>query len=159
MRLALALPALAALMLGAVTPSFAGPSENAFLAKLVGSWNGKGQLKGAENGPISCKVVFKAGSGGKVNYNGRCSVQDVGAQSFSGSLSYNDAKKIYEGRSMGGTAVGVKRGSSVVFTTKSNSIMGRSYSTMTVSASRITIDFSIIDTKGEKTTSHVTFSR
>jgi hypothetical protein len=37
--------------------------------------------------------------------------------------------------------------------------MGRSYSTMTVSASRITIDFSILDAKGEKTTSHVSFSK
>jgi hypothetical protein len=159
MRLALALPVLAALLIGAATPSFAGPSETAFLGKLVGTWNGKGTLKGAENGPISCKVVFKAASGGKVNYNGRCSVQDVGAQSFTGNLSYNDAKKVYEGRSLGGVAVGVKRGSSVVFTTKTNSLMGRSYSTMTVSASRITIDFSIVDTKGDKTTSHVTFSR
>jgi hypothetical protein len=155
-RLALALAALAAF----AAPVLGGPAETAFLTKLAGTWNGKGQLTGAQSGPIACKLVFKAASGGKVNYTGRCNVEDLGAQSFSGTLAYNDKKKAYEGRSSSFTIPGVKRGSSVVFTSKSNSLVGRTYSVMTVSASRITIDFSIVDAKGgEKTTSHITFTR
>jgi hypothetical protein len=149
--------ALTATML--ITPAFAGPTETAFLGKLVGTWTGKGQLTGQETGPIACKLVFKQGSGGKVSYSGRCNVQDVGAQSFSGTLSYNDRKKVYEGKSMGGTAQGVKKGSSIVFASKSSTLAGRATSSMTVSVSRIVIDFVIVEKDGDKTTSHVTFGK
>ena len=140
-------------------PAFAGPAETKFLQTIAGSWSGSGKLTGAQSGPINCKVVFKAANQ-KTSYQGRCNVPDIGAKSFSGGLTYNDAQKRYEIRSAGGSVPGVRRGNSLIFTTKSNSMGGTSYSTMTISASRMVIDFTIIDRKtNDKTTSRVTLSK
>ncbi|MEP7240537.1 MAG: hypothetical protein ABI697_06600 [Devosia sp.] len=141
----------------AIAPSYAGPNETAFLNRLAGTFSGNGRLSGGENGPISCKLVLKPNAG-KLNYTGRCTVQDLGGQGFSGSVTYNDATKHYEARSAAGTVIGVRRGSSLVFTTKSTRMGGSTYSTMSISPSRITIDFTLVR-QGEKTTSHVTFSK
>jgi hypothetical protein len=140
-------------------PAYAGPTETAFLAKIAGTWTGKGKLTGGETGPIACKLVFKA-SGAKLSYNGRCNVQDVGAQAFSGAISYNDKTKRYEARSGATTVPGTKSGSSLVFTTKAKTIVGNATSTMTVSSGRIVVDFSVVATRtGEKSASRITFSK
>jgi hypothetical protein len=142
-----------------VAPAFAGASEAAFLNRLAGTWSGKGRLTGAESGPISCKLNFKAGSS-RINYTGRCNVQDVGAQGFSGSIGYDDRAKHYIVYSANGSVIGVRRGNSIVFTTKTQTVSGSSYSTMTVSPSAISIDFTIVrSSSGEKTRSHINFSR
>lgn len=138
-------------------PVVAGPTEAAFLARLAGSWSGNGRLTGADTGPISCRLQL-ASSAGRINYLGRCNVQDLGGQGFSGGITYNDATHHYEIRSAAGLVVGVRRGNSIVFTTKSQSMGGSYYSTMTLSPSTITINFTLIRS-GEKTTSRVTFSR
>jgi len=149
----------AALLATSVAPAFAGPAEAAFLTRLAGSWTGKGRVTGGETGPVSCKLVFKA-SGPRINYTGRCSMQDMGAQGFSGSIGYDDATHRYLVRSAAGTIVGVRRGNSLVFTTKTQTIAGSTYSTMTVSPSSISIDFTIVQTSsGDKTRSHISFSR
>ena len=150
--------AAAAMLTFTAAPAFAGPAETAFLQKLTNTWSGKGQLKGAESGPINCKVVITAG-GKNAKFQGRCNIPDMAQQAFSGSISYNDKAKRYESRSTGGTVPGVRKGDRLVFTTSSKNISGTSRSVMTISPSSLVIDFSLTTKKGEKTTSRVTFSR
>lgn len=158
LRSVLAAAATATFVALAAAPAFAGPAETAFLQKLTASWTGHGKLSGAQSGPVACRIVTTAG-GQNLKYQGRCNIPDVAAQAFNGSISYNDRLKRYESRSLGGTVPGIRRGNSLVFTTKSNTMGGRSYSTMTLSPSSIVIDFSIIDRDGGKTTSRITFSK
>jgi hypothetical protein len=49
---------LAALIAFSAAPTYAGTTEDAFLSKLVGTWTGGGQLTGADNAAITCKLVF-----------------------------------------------------------------------------------------------------
>ncbi|HVY51360.1 MAG TPA: hypothetical protein VHA07_07325 [Devosia sp.] len=148
----------ATLIAAAAAPAFAGPAETAFLQKLTANWTGRGKLSGAQTGPVACRIVTSVG-GQTLKYQGRCNIPDVAAQAFNGSIAYNDRLKRYEARSVGGTVPGIRRGNSLIFTTKSSTMGGRSYSTMTMSPSAIIIDFSIIDGHGDKTTSRITFSR
>ena len=153
-----ALTAIAALLIATTAPAFAGPAETAFLQKLSNTWSGKGKLQGAESGPIACKIVFTAG-GKSTKYQGRCNIPDMAQQAFSGSLSYNDKAKRYEARSIGGTVPGVRKGDKLVFRSSNRSMGGTSTSTMTISPSSLVIDFALVDKKGGKTTSRITFSR
>ena len=139
-------------------PAFAGPTETAFLQKLSANWVGKGKLTGAQTGAIACRIVITAG-GKSAKFQGRCNIPDMAAQAFNGAISYNDAKKQYETRSVGGTVVGQKRGNSLVFTTTDRTMAGTSYSTMTISPSSLAVDFALVDKNGEKTTSHITFAK
>ena len=150
---------IAAVILAAspIAPAFAGPAEASFLSRLAGMWSGNGRMTGAQAGPISCKIAFQP-SGNRLNYTGRCNVQDFGGQGFNGSINYNDQTRRYEVRSMNGTVVGVRRGNSLVFTTKTQTMSGAAYSTMTLAPSSITISFSFIR-GGQKTTSHINFSK
>jgi hypothetical protein len=149
----------AILLATSVAPAFAGPAEAAFLTRLAGAWTGNGRVSGQQAGPVSCKLIFKA-NGPRINYTGRCSMQDLGAQSFSGSISYDDSTRHYLVSSASGSVVGVRRGSSLVFTTKSQTLAGSTYSTMTISPSSISIDFTIVQTStGDKTRSNITFAR
>ncbi|HEX4297179.1 MAG TPA: hypothetical protein VHZ56_04085 [Devosia sp.] len=148
----------AALVALTAAPVFAGPSESSFLSRLVGSWSGSGNLTGAEDGPVSCRIDFH-GSAGKVVYQGRCNIQDMGAQSFAGGITYDDASHRFLNRSSQGTITGIYRGGSLTFTTKAQSDRGRSYSVMTLSPSRISIDFTILDSSGDKTRAHISFSK
>ncbi len=153
-----ALTAIAALLIATAAPAFAGPAETAFLQKLSNTWSGKGKLQGAESGPIACKIVFTAG-GKSTKYQGRCNIPDMAQQAFSGSLSYNDKAKRYEARSIGGTVPGVRKGDKLVFRSSNRSMGGTSTSTMTISPSSLVVDFALVDKKGGKTTSRITFSR
>jgi hypothetical protein len=146
------------LIAGGAAPTLAGPAETAFLQKLTANWTGRGKLSGAQSGPVACRIVTTVG-GQSLKYQGRCNIPDVAAQAFNGSISYNDRAKRYEARSLGGTVPGIRHGNSLVFTTKSSRMGARSYSTMTMSPSRIVIDFSIIDRDGGKTTSTITFGK
>jgi hypothetical protein len=148
---------LAAILATATAPAYAGPSEASFLSRLAGLWSGNGHMNGAQSGPISCKMSFKP-SGNRLNYTGRCNVQDFGGQGFNGSINYNDQSHRYEVRSSNGLVVGVRRGNSLVFTTKSQTMYGSAYSTMTLSPSVISVSFSFVR-DGQKTTSHVNFSK
>lgn len=148
----------AAMLALTAAPTFAGPAETAFLQKLSNTWSGKGQLKGAESGPIACKVVITAGSK-STKFQGRCNIPDMAQQAFSGSITYNDKTKRYESRTGSGVVPGVRKGDRLVFTTSNKSIAGTSRSVMTISPSSLVIDFSLTSNKGEKTTSRITFSR
>jgi hypothetical protein len=156
-KIALALIA-AATMAGAVVPAYAGPAETAFLQKLGNNWTGKGRLSGPDGGPILCRIVITAG-GQSAKYQGRCTIPDMAARAFNGSITYNEKLKRFESRSVGGTVPGIKRGNSLVFTDKQTNMNGTAYSTMTISPSSLVVDFTLIDKNGEKSGSKVTFSK
>ena len=139
-------------------PALAGPAETAFLQKLTANWTGRGKLTGAQSGAVACRLVI-SGGGQSVKYQGRCTIPDMASQAFNGAISYNEKTKRYEIRSISGSVPGIKRGNSLVFTTKDSSIQGTSYSTMTFSPSSLVINFTIVDKKGNKTTSTISFSR
>ena len=140
------------------TPAFAGPAETAFLQKLTANWVGKGRLVGAQSGAVACRIVITAG-GQSAKYQGRCTIPDMASQAFNGAITYNEKTRRYEVRSISGTVPGGKRGNSLVFTTKDSSMSGSSYSTMTISPSSLVVNFTMVDRHGEKTTSHITFSK
>src|SRR5687768_5385192 len=101
----------------ALAPSaaLAGTTEDAFLAKLPGIWKGKGTNTGAETGKVDCTPTIRQRTVG-VNFSDECDVYEFGQQSFSGVISYNDAKGQYEANSSGGEiTLGKKSGSAVVF--------------------------------------------
>ena len=139
-------------------PALAGPAETAFLQKLTANWTGRGKLTGAQSGPVACRLVI-SGGGQSVKYQGRCTIPDMASQAFNGAISYNEKAKRYEIRSISGSVPGIKRGNSLVFTTKDSSMQGTSYSTMTFSPSSLVINFTIVDKKGNKTTSQISFTR
>ncbi|HWA18477.1 MAG TPA: hypothetical protein VG757_05725 [Devosia sp.] len=134
----------------------AGAVEDAFLAKLVGDWSGIGSVTGSRNADLACTLTFKE-SGARLKYSGRCDAEDLGGRSFSGTLYYNEAESRYEAKSAGTTTIGVKKGSSVVFVTKIAGIAGKGSSTMTVSPTRMVIDFNLTQGNGDTIKSHVTF--
>lgn len=148
----------AALLALTAAPAFAGPAETAFLQKLTANWTGRGKLTGAQSGPVNCRLVI-SGGGQSIKYQGRCTIPDMASQAFNGAISYNDKAKRYEIRSISGSVPGIKRGNSLVFTTKDSSMQGSSYSTMTFSPTNLVMNFTIVDKKGEKTTSQISFSR
>jgi hypothetical protein len=142
------------------SPSSAGKAEDAFLAGLAGSWVGTGSITGGINGPMTCSLSFQQTHAG-THFSGRCTVQGMGGQSFSGDLAYNDAAHRYEAGSPGETPViGAKKGKSVVFVTETDSLAGTGTSTMTVSATKISID-TRIDASSMRgpSKSHVSFVR
>ena len=103
------LAAVAAAMIAlTAAPAFAGPAETAFLQKLTNTWSGKGNLQGANSGPIACKIVI-TGGGKSTKFQGRCNIPDMAQQAFSGSISYNDKTKQYESRSSGSTVPAMLR--------------------------------------------------
>jgi len=155
---ALAVLSSAALIGLTAAPALAGPAETAFLQKLTANWTGRGRLNGAQSGPVACRLVI-SGGGQSVKYQGRCTIPDMATQAFNGAISYNEQTKRFEIKSISGNVPGIKRGNSLVFTTKDNSMGGTSYSTMTLSPSSLTINFTIVDRQGEKTTSRISFSR
>ena len=81
----------ALLLVPATAPAIAGPNETAFLERLVGTWKGTGKISGPEGGNVSCRLTFKP-SGARLNYSGRCALSGgSGAQSFTGSIRFNDS--------------------------------------------------------------------
>ena len=147
-------------MVLSISPSAAGKAEDAFLAGLAGSWIGTGSIAGGINGPMTCSLTFRQTSAG-THFSGSCNVKGMGGQSFSGDLAYNEAKHRYEAGSPGETPViGAKKGKSVVFVTETDSLAGTGTSTMTVSATKISID-TMIDASSmrDASKSHVSFAR
>jgi hypothetical protein len=136
------LPFAALLMTLLAAPALAGPAEDTFLAKLVGSWSGKGTLTGAESGVVDCSMSFRQRSAG-VTFRGKCDVTGFGAQTFSGTLSYNDKLNRYEAASASGDITpGVKSGKSVVFTTKLKGL-ATGQSVMKLSTTRVVVDTTV----------------
>jgi hypothetical protein len=111
------------LMAAGAMPALAGPAEMSLLENYIGTWNGKGTLKGAQQETVVCKMSLTKGNGTKLNYTGRCSM--AGAQlSVTGTIAYVEANKRYEAvmnsgiGGFRGVAIGVKKGDGVVFDIK-----------------------------------------
>jgi len=138
----LLLTLLAATLVLAPLPTFAGATEDAFLARLVGVWSGKGTLTGGETGEIVCNSTIRSVSAG-INFRVKCDVPEFGAQTFSGVVSYNDAEARYEAKSQGGDiTIGTKSGNAVIFNAKMKG-MAVGTSVMKLTGSRITVDANV----------------
>jgi hypothetical protein len=150
--------ATATLLLFASAPAFAGDAETKYLHSLAGDWAGSGTVKGEEGGDVACRIVFKP-SGAKVNFTGRCKMDGrSGAQSFSGSIRYNDAKGVFESSSQGRTVAGTKNGSTVTFVVNARVMGGEVSSTMTFSPKALKVQFSMKNRNGTSSGS-IPFSR
>jgi hypothetical protein len=134
--------AFAAAIALAPASAFAGAAEDAFLAKLPGVWKGKGTITGAEKGTVDCILNVRQRSVG-VNFSVKCDVTEFGAQSFSGVISYNDAKGQYEAKSGSGEiTVGKKSGNAVIFEGKMKGLVVGT-SVMKVTTSKVTVDATV----------------
>ena len=99
-------------------PALAGANEDAFLARLVGKWTGKGTITGSESGQLTCTSTIRAVSAG-INFRVKCDVPEFGDQNFSGTVSYNESERRYEAKSPGGeVTIGTKSGNAVIFNAK-----------------------------------------
>lgn len=157
----LALPALfASLMIPLAMPVQAGPNELAFLQSLAGTWNGKGQVTGSEKGTVMCRLTLRP-SGERLNFNGRCAYSGSGTpQSFSGRISFNDRKGVFESSSSGRTVAGKKSGSTLTFTTNMSDMRGRGVSTMSLSPRGIKVQFELVNSRtGEGSKGSIPFSK
>jgi hypothetical protein len=152
------LPALAVSLALCASPALAGAADQAFLAKLAGTWTGSGTISGDEQGSVDCKLTLSGTD--KVNFRGMCDAGKFGPQDYSGVLTYDEPSKKYLARSNGQTVVGVKSGASVVFTSKMKTMAGTGNSIMKLSTSTIAIDVDLVrsDT-GEKLKSHLNFKK
>ena len=123
-------------------PALAGASEDAFLARLVGIWSGKGTLTGGETGEIDCRATVRNRSDG-INFSVKCDVPEFGPQNFSGAVSYNDAEGRYEAKSPSGeVTIGTKSGNAVIFNAKMKGIAVGT-SVMKLTTSRIIVDTNV----------------
>ena len=144
-----------------VTPAFAGAAEDAFLAKLVGTWTGTGTVSGADDATLACKLVYKANAG-RLRFSGRCTAKGMQAppQSFSGTMYYDDAKKQYLASGGGQVAVGVKSGGGVTFSLKIKQMGATGTSVMKITTKAIVIDADVTRaSSGDHYTAHMTFKK
>lgn len=124
-----------------------GEAELRFLERLLGNWRGGGEISGPDGGDVSCRLTLKP-AGSKVNFTGRCGLAGGGgAQSFSGSIRYNDQTKTWESSSSGRTVAGKKSGNNLVFTNAQRDRRGSGASTMTLSPNAIQVQFKMVDGK------------
>ena len=139
---------------------WAGPSETQYLQSIAGSWNGRAEVTGDDGGTMTCRMSFKP-SGKRLNYNGRCTLSGgSGSQSFSGRITYNDRKGVFESTSRGRTVVGQKNGSTLVFTTSVNDTRSRGTSVMRLSPGGVSVSFDMVNKRnGERSQGSIPFSR
>jgi hypothetical protein len=130
-------------------PVFAGAAEARYLEGLVGTWRGAGRITGEDGGDVACRLTLR-GSGERLSFNGRCSLSGGGgAQSFSGTIRYNDSRKRWESSSSGETVVGKKSGSTLTFVTSGSDARGKGTSTMTITPSSIKVQFKLESRRGK----------
>ncbi len=160
----LAALALATPLLFAPVAAYAGPAETALLAAYAGNWQGSGEITGENAGKLKCRLAFKAGTSGKLTYNGRCSFGS-GAASFTGTMQYSDANKRYEAitaaRGQTATTIGKPQGGGVVFTTTTDDDrIGKVATTIALSGGNaITLSFKMTTPTGESNSSSIAFTR
>lgn len=137
----------------------AGDAEVAYLHSLAGDWVGSATVTGPDGGNVACRVVIKP-SGTRLNFSGRCAAPgNAQAQSFSGTIRYNDQRRRYESSSSGKTVPGQVQGSTLLFVTEMTTLQGDISSTMTVSPKSLKMQFRVTDTKGRTHEGSIPFSR
>lgn len=162
--------ALAGVVAAFAMPALAGPAEIAALDKYLGTWNGKGQVTGAQTNAVTCKMALSSGNGGKLNYTGRCSLG--GAQlSVTGTIAYVDANHRYEAvmnsgiGGFRGVAIGQKQGDKIVFDLhqRANDDSGNDITIaakVTLAGSAMDVDFhAVFNSNGDKIDAKVPFTK
>jgi len=144
--------------LASPTSAYAGPTETKYLQSLVGNWTGRGKVTGDEPATVSCRMTLKP-SGQRLNFSGRCTYSGGStSQSFSGRITYNERKGVFESTSRGNTVVGQRSGSRLVFTTRQNGVGGKGVSTMTLSPGGLNVSFDMVR-NGERSKGSIPFSK
>lgn len=130
------------------------------LQEYVGTWKGKGRLTGAEEGTVVCRLTLRP-AGQKIAFNGRCAYDGSGAKSFSGTMTYNDAKKRFESTSSASRTVpGKKSGGGIVFTAEQSDRRGTVTSTLSLNGGSIKVNFHMVDAKTKEVTrGNIPFAR
>lgn len=141
---------LALLIASPIAPAFAAQADVALLQKYAGNWRGKGTLTGAESGSILCRLSFRP-KGERLSYSGRCSA-GAGAQSFTGTMAFNESTKRFEATSSGQTIAGKRSGGGVVFTTNTSTRRGTITSTMSLKGGTISFQFRMVNPKTKAVT-------
>lgn len=137
----------------APAPALAGKAEVEHLRTYVGSWSGKGELKGSQTGTVSCSMTFSPGNRDKFNYQGRCAVAGT-TISVKGTIAYIEAKHRYEAAmtsnmAYSGLAVGQRRGDGLIFNIREREKdeEGRDMqvaAAISLHRDRIMVDFSVV---------------
>lgn len=146
-----------------VAPIFAGEAEARLLQSYVGSYTGRGELRGQTRESVACRLNVTSSAAQRLRYSGRCVLAGETVP-LSGSLSYSEARDRYEASASGmSTVVGQKRGNGVSFT------MGRNYRragqsgtfqvSFVLSGGSIQVNFAIADRKNGQMTARVPMSR
>ena len=160
----------AVLVASTLLPAFADSPEMTVLASYIGTWSGKGTLKGDQKEDVTCKMQLVKGNGDKINYNGRCSL--AGAQiAIYGTIAWVADKHHYEAAmtsgigGFNGVAIGQRQGSNVVFDLqqRANDNEGNDVSissTVLLSGPSISVDFHATFNKtGYKVDASIPFSK
>jgi hypothetical protein len=112
--------AVAGILGASALPALAAQSDIDALSKYLGTYTGKGTVTGSQAQSVTCKMQLSSGTGGKLNYTGRCELG--GAQlSVTGTIAYSDTNHRYEAvmnsgiGGFRGVAIGQKQGDRIVF--------------------------------------------
>jgi hypothetical protein len=149
----------ATLFVPVAAPVLAGPSETAFLQRLVGSWTGEGTISGEDGGNVACRLTIRPAQN-RLNFNGRCNVSSGSAsQSFTGRMYYDDAKGAFISTSADNSVVGKKSGNTLTFTTQVTDMRGKGTTTMTLSPSSIKVHFALTRSNGAANNGTIPFRK
>jgi len=160
----------AVLVASTLLPAFAATPEMTVLSTYIGTWSGKGTLKGDQKEDVTCKMELVKGNGDKINYNGRCSL--AGAQiAIYGTIAWIADKNHYEAAmtsgigGFNGVAIGQRHGSDVAFDLqqRANDNEGNDVSIsakVLLSGPAITVDFHAVFNKtGYKVDASIPFAK
>lgn len=108
--------------LSVATPCFAGETENAYMASLVGSWSGRSTINFIARGTqesVLCKMTVKPKGDDKLTLSGACALAGAKLQ-FKSTMAYSDADKQFQtviksNTAYEGEATGQLKGSVLTF--------------------------------------------
>ncbi len=155
--------ALAALAIATAAPvAIAATADIQRLHQYAGSWQGRGELTGEEDGTVNCRLTMNP-RGEQLTFNGRCTLTGgLGSQSFQGAIAYNDAAGRYEAISRGtDPVVGRRNGSGIVFNFAGNNTRGAIETTMSLrGGNQIVVQFKMTNRRtGETTEGQIPFAK
>jgi hypothetical protein len=118
----LAITASLAIGAAALAPALAATSDIDLLKQYLGEWKGRGTVTGARTETVVCRMSLTEANGDKLNYSGRCTLAGT-TLSLNGTVAWVAEKRRFEAAmttnaSFSGTAVGQKRGETIVFNLK-----------------------------------------
>lgn len=167
-RLTRAIAVTAAMAAGAmsVAPAFAA-GEVELLKEYVGDWRGRGTMTGANTETVVCRLSMQQGNADKINYAGRCTLAGT-TLSINGTVAFIGGRfeaAMTSNASFTGTAIGRKRGDTIVFDLKEKQ-KGDDGSDMDVTASmvlgggKINVNFKVVFPKtGDSIVAQVPFNK